>query len=199
MQDTHEQHINDFEVWEYPTFNGGLDHDLMMDSDLVSDLVEETTSDLETIEQDADTTLVDNTTLEIIHDQAIVDDKINYLDTMGSQMADTLSNVDAGLLQSLIALVRQSVKKIIIKELSLDEHAIKRMIEQSLEKINKDKVPCVIHVSEEDYPVFENKSYLDYVQIIIDHELTQGSFIIKTKFSKLHAILEDRLNVLFGL
>ena len=202
MRDTHQQHINDFQVWEYPELNEHHTNELIIDNYTL-----EEAEPVENTFQDMDTILMDNTMPEVandLHEELVIednrlDDKINLLDAMGAQMAEILSNVEASVLQSMVALVKQSVKKIILKELSLDEHAIKTMIEQSLDKINKDKSPCVIHVSEEDYPVFENKSYLNYVQIILDPALSQGSFIIKTKFSKLHAILEDRLTVLFGL
>ena len=197
MSDLYQHHINDFEVWVYPEVNSTVINELVVDNSTIEEDISLVNLPVDSLPNEINSAAEERANDERY--EAIIGEKINYLDDIGSQMADMLSEVDSRLLQSMVGVIKQAVKKIILKELMIDEHRIKQMIEHSLEKINKDKVSCVIHVSEEDYPVFENKSYLNYVQIIIDPELGQGSFIIKTKFSKLQAILEDRLTVLFGL
>ncbi len=193
MQDIYQHHIDDFEVWEYPKITNGIDHEPVMDSE--QSTVEPEVQGSEHVMQEP----VLEHPEPVEHLSESIHEKINYLDAMGQQIAIKLAEIDATILPDVTALVKQTVKKIILKELSVDENIIKNMIEQSLEKINKDKAPCIIQVAGTDYAVFENAPCLEYVQISVDPALTPGSYIIKTKYSELQAILDDRLTVLFGL
>lgn len=194
------QHIDDFEVWEYPEFTSNIINEFTVVDAPIEEPLEPEHINInddnhipEVIEEDV------NDAEFIVSPPECIDEKINYLEAIGVQMAAVLSEIDTTLLQAITEIIKQSVKKIILKELSLDDDLIKNMIHQSLEKINKNKASCIIQVSEKDYPVFENKLDMDHVQISIDPSLSTGSFTIKTKFSELQAILEDRLTLLFGL
>lgn len=125
--------------------------------------------------------------------------RINYVDAIALQLKDILTEIDATLLNSLINLIKNTVKKIILKELSIDKTLLRDMVKRSLEDIKKDNESCVIYVCPYDFSIFENHQFANDVTVQADLMLNKGDFIIKTKLTEVEAILQQRLDVLFGL
>lgn len=179
---------NSFEVWNFPALEGN--------GNSIEPLVMEEFGDInEYVPSDAPVPSV----LNVPEDNSAILEQIQYLDILGMQMKSLLMEIDASLLVSMIALIRKTVKKIALKELEIDENALKEMIGVSLAKINKDDETCIIHISEQDQSIFEDSTPLQHVVIKTDATLQKGDYVIKSKFSELEAILEQRINTLLGM
>lgn len=179
---------NPFEVWNFPAFEDN--------GDSIEPSGLEESGDINVyIPSDDSVPLV----LNVPEDKSAFLEQIQYLDILGMQMKKLLMEIDASLLVSMIALIRKTVKKIVLKELEIDENALKEMIGVSLAKINRDDETCIIHISEQDQSIFENTTPLQHVVIKTDATLQKGDYVIKSKLSELEAILEQRINTLLGI
>jgi hypothetical protein len=190
--------ITDFQHWDYPEFDEETVEELIHDEETLEEeeKLAETHVDV-VIHQDIEDHFIQDAVND--HTLDIIDDKLQYLDAIGAQINQRLSEIDAEFFQIVTGLVKQTVKKIILKELNLDEQLLIKMVSQSLEKINTQKAPSVVHISPEDAVVFEKHPDLEHVKISINPELSRGSFIINTQFSELQAILDHRLTAIFGI
>lgn len=178
---------NSFEVWNFPALEGQGDSFEPLDAGAHGELNEQDNAD------------VSITTHDNLEERNTLIEHINYLDELGFQMKTLLSEIDASLLGNIVALVRKTVKKVVDRELALDGNVLKDMIDASLAKIHRDDDVCVVHISEADQSIFAEAVPLQHVVIKTDATLQKGDYVIKSRFSELEAILEQRINTLLGI
>lgn len=168
------------QTWNFPSVDKKN-----MDSESLADV--ENSTHLETFEDDLFTSK-----------EKEFDSHIEYIEKIGAELKKMLLDIDKNFLKMIFSLIKKSVEKIILKEISVDENILVNMIEDCLLKINQDN-ECIVYVCAEDYVLVEKKCSLTHIAIEIDPALGKGDFIIKNKVSELEAILEQRLNLLFGV
>lgn len=129
--------------------------------------------------------------------EALLDEKINYLDAMALKLSEQFVEAEALLLKNTVHLIKKTVHKLILKELSVDADTINTMLNHSMETISSNEHPCVIYVSKSDMKHTENNIFLSHVQFKVNELLNPGDFMIENAFFSLEAILEKRINRLF--
>jgi flagellar biosynthesis/type III secretory pathway protein FliH len=187
MSEFHQQ-LGVIEVWDFPTLEEASDP-------IECYLEQEITTPAEKLEEE----VIPEDNAELVETLAKLNDKIQYVESLGTELRRTLAGLDENLLSNIILLIKKTVKKIILKELILDEDRLKAMINDSLAAINRHNEACVIYVSEDDFTMFDQETSLHHLDIRCDSSLSRGDFVIKTKLSELESILEQRLTTLFGL
>lgn len=137
---------------------------------------------------------------ELLPQLTALQGKIQYLDDIALQIKTMLADVDVTLLSNVSMLIKEVVKKIILRELHVDDNLFRDMIKQSLAIFNKEDEACILYVAADDYFIFEQQgSPVQHMTVLVDPALEKGDFSIKTKLSELQAILDDRLTVLFKI
>lgn len=179
---------NPFEVWNFPALEGFGDHIEPLDAEEREALQERDNSEVP-VAAPYDNSEERNALIEQIH----------YLDGLGFQMKTLLAEIDESLLVNIVTLVRKTVKKVVAKEMALDNNVLKDMVIASLARLHRDDEVCIVHISEEDKSVFEEGAPLQHVVIKTDATLKKGDYVIKSRFSELEAILEKRIDTLLEL
>lgn len=126
-------------------------------------------------------------------------DKTQLLDNIATDLNRKLTEIDETLLNDMIDLIKNSVRKILHRELTLDATSLQHMIEQTLAGIHGDNESCVVYVSANEYVQVAQDTRIAHMDIRCDNNLARGDFVIKTRLCEVEAILEQRLNALFGL
>lgn len=178
-----------FQVWNFPTFEGIGDSIEPFEADEHNAINAFDTHDDSPVPAEVD----------VPEENHEIAEQINYLETLGLQMKKLLSEIDESLLNNIVTLVKKTVKKIVVKEMAVDGNVLKDMIAASLATINRDDGICIIHISEEDKSLFAENAPLQNVVIKTDPALQKGDYVIKSRFSELEAILEQRINTLLGI
>lgn len=181
MSETNQQNRG-FETWDFPVF----------EQEVALDALDEETS----LNHPEDGSVLDRPKDEIADN--LLEKKLSYLDSLACQMQQTLSEFDAELFPHILTLIKKTVKKIILKELACDDSRLPEMIAAEACSMVRDNQACIVYVSSDDHELFDNHVTLAALDIRIDDTLAPGDFIIKNSFSELQAILEQRLNRLFG-
>lgn len=187
MNDAHQKN-GDFEFWSFPPLENGTDTLTVFNEEQIA---QESAPSHDLVEEEF--------ALQLPEENQTLNEKISYLDSLGSEIKAHLLEFDSTVLTNIITLIKKSVKKIILKEISINEHVMQEMIGNSLAFINKENEACVIDVSEEDYPKLVNANSQNHINYQINPSLDQGDFIIKSKLSELEAVLEKRLDKLFEI
>ena len=171
-----QQNTGAFEVWGFPSLDSHEMQDMPLEA-TQHNQVEQTSESLAQVTE--------------------LQDKIQYIDAMALQIKTLLADIDATLLTNVMTLIKDAVKKIIRRELSVDESVFRDMIKESLATFNKADEACIVYVAAEDYFIFEQYVPVQHITVLVDPSLEKGDFSIKTKLSEFQAILDDRLTVLF--
>lgn len=184
MTEFHHQ-LGVFEIWDFPVLEEHPDN--VTSPEALAAKVREQESKMADISAS-------------LHEQMThFDKKLALLNDITSSLQKMQSDFNESLLSNIILLIKNTVKKILHKELSLDNQLIKHMIQQAMDDINKQHEACVVYLSEVDFPLFATEQLTNQFEVRCDPGLNQGDFVIKTRLSELEAILESRLNALFGL
>jgi len=187
MSEFHQQ-LGAFEVWSFPALDEAADQ-------IQCHISEEP----EPKEPAVDMTEIVEQQQAVLNDNlAVLQEKTDLLDCITADLNRKISEVDESLLNNIVLLIKNSVRKIIHREIEMDDTLLQHMITQSLDSI-KGGDSCIVYVPEEDFSLLHHDPSLSHLDIRCDHSLSRGDFIIKTKLSELEAILEQRLQSLFGL
>jgi hypothetical protein len=190
MSDTAQQKLS-FELWSFPFLENSI-------NEMEPPQIAEPVNDNELVLSEELPDAAENKS-HLVTESLVLPEHIQYLDGIGLEMKQVLSEFDGLLLTNMLTLIKKTVKKIILKEISLDENTIKDMVTDSLDQIHNNDELCVVSISAEDAAIFEKSTSLNHVAIKVDQTLLRGDYIIKTKYSQIDAILEQRLNRLFGI
>lgn len=184
MSETNQQNRG-FETWDFPVFEQEAALDALHDEASLNhpDIVADGSMLDRTKEEEADT---------------LLEKKLMYLDSIACQMTQRLSEFDTELFPHILTLIKKTVKKIILKELACDDSRFPEMIASEAHSMMRENQACVVYVCSDYHELFDNHVTLAALDIRIDETLAPGDFIIKNSFSELQAILEQRLNRLFG-
>lgn len=166
------------EIWSFPPLDKG------------EAIVAQTAAELSAERSNTDSLLLENEKQML--------EKLHYLETLGMKMTGVLAEVDERFMNNILLLIKKTVKKIILKELVVDDKLLSEMVLQAVDNIKPLPDSCVVYVAEEDLALFE-KNPLPSLTIEVNPELQKGDFLIKTPFTEIEALLEKRLNVLFGI
>lgn len=177
-----------FEVWNFPALEGFGERFEPLEPEVQDEVQKPDDSEVPVA------TCYDNS-----EERNALIEQIHYLDGLGFQMKSMLADIDESLLVNLVTLVRKTVKKVVAKEMALDNNVLKDMVIASLARLHRDDEVCVVHISEEDQAVFEQGAPLHHVVIKTDAALKKGDYVIKSRFSELEAILEQRIDTLLEI
>lgn len=192
----------EFQEWHFPDFSEESSITISPEDSI--QLIEPLTTDAPSLNLDfpvlhGATEDLSHKAAELEMKEAVLDEKIQYLDSMGLKLSEQFAEAQAVLLKNMVSVIRKAVRKIILKEIDVDQDVLTKMIEAALANVNAKENPCVITVSKADMKQTENNIFLGHVQFKVDELLHQGDFVIENKFFTLEAILEERINRLFVL
>ena len=123
---------------------------------------------------------------------------LHYLESLGLKMQGLLDEIDEHFITNILLLIRKTVKKIILKELTVDDQLFREMVLQVVDKIKPLPDSCVVNVSQDDLALFQQNP-LSFLTVEVNPRLEKGDFLIKTPFTEVEALLEKRINLLLGL
>lgn len=169
---------HDFEAWDYP--------------DLRPIAIEAVETPPARIEPQPDDLMV-----QLALKQAALDEQINYLQRMGLLLEKKTNELEGLVLKNVVALIKKAVKKIIFKEIEVDETLLETMIQAQLETLPDKVSPCTVFISRDDKGLTTNNVFLTSLAFKVDDALKKGDFIIQTDVSSIEALLADRINRLF--
>lgn len=121
-----------------------------------------------------------------------------YLDALAQRLNERIADIDQTFILKITQIIKKAVKKIILKELEVDDARLQQMLEEALTHM-KSLEAAQLWVSEQDYALFETYGPAQRLQVKVDPKLAPGDFIIKSADQVLESILDDRLNQLFGV
>jgi Flagellar assembly protein FliH len=199
--------IIEYEEWSFPTIEIPAPAvpelveltEIVMIPELTTDDKQDQISNIEALE--VETLLLDEASVlsdAVVDKESLLDERMKYLDSICAEMSQQFADFEKSLFTNMVKVVQKSVRKIIGKELTLDQNIFKNMLEDALNKLNVKEHPCVIFVSADDLNFTEQNIFLSNVQFKVDHNLQKGDFIIENKFVTLEALLEERINTLFS-
>lgn len=125
--------------------------------------------------------------------------KISIVDKLLAKLSDLTNNLDNEVIQLLENIIKTSVKKIILKEISLDNQIISKMIEDLKGMLDHEQEYIAIQVSQSDYTALTQDNNANIAALKIDPSLNSGDVIVKSKFGEVNAIINDRIDELFRI
>jgi flagellar biosynthesis/type III secretory pathway protein FliH len=195
----------EYEEWHFPDISDDfpqqevfvVETDQHRDTYIADEIAHDTDVSLDaSVEQEDEATIL---TKELALKEALLDEKINYLNEMGLKLAEQFNEVEVSLLQNTVNLIQKTAHKLILREIAHDPQVFADMIHDALDRMDAKEHPCVIYVSKQDMKHTENNIFLSHVQFKINELLNSGDFVIENKFLSLEAILEHRINTLFNV
>lgn len=122
--------------------------------------------------------------------------KIDVANELIIELKNSLSVIDLDLIQLIQDIIKKTVKKIIRKEFEMDPDLISHLVNE-LQKYLQSKEGLInVYLSEKDYERFtvdENQSLLN---VSIDHSLSEGDIVVKSKSTEVRALLDEAIDLL---
>lgn len=120
------------------------------------------------------------------------------LDTLITQFKNPIALLDKDMMELVQYVIKSAVKKIIYKEIKSDTKLINKIVTELTALLDSHHGMVTVMLSEEDY----NRLMTDYDKSMmilkINPALNEGDVIIKSNFTEIHAILNDRINQVLG-
>lgn len=127
------------------------------------------------------------------------EEKISIYNKLSAKLAEITNNLDNDVIQILENIIKSSVKKIILKEISLDNQVISKMIEHLKSMLDHEQEYIAIQVSQSDYTALTQDNNANLSALKVDPSLNSGDVIVKSKFGEVNALIDERINELFRI
>lgn len=125
--------------------------------------------------------------------------KIQLVNQLISKFENPLVNLDKELMELIQYIIKKSIKSLIYKEMKTDTKIVNRIIRELVELIQSRSGMISIYLSEADYQRLNNEESYPSMVYKINSALSQGDIIVKSNFTEIRAILNDRINQLLGI
>jgi flagellar biosynthesis/type III secretory pathway protein FliH len=116
-----------------------------------------------------------------------------------SQLQKTRQNFDNELIALIEDIIKKIVKKIIYKEISVDPGIMNEVINQLTLLIQPTSGIVTVFMSESDYKQLYEADNTISNAVCVDNSLSRGDVILKSNFTELKAILNERLDQIIGV
>ncbi len=143
--------------------------------------------------------------------QSEVERLTHELSEMSSQIADlnmqkihtidgikqSFTRINESISQEALGLIKVVIKKIIMRELSVNDQAIKGMLDNILSNITADE-NIQVEVSASDYPVLEQAEFKNPYKIVINTHLNPGDIIVTCQTGGVMLKIDEAINSVLG-
>lgn len=178
-----------FTIWSYPQINTSVAPIHVEESDNPIDASTKESLANQEIEQHKQ---------ELNNQKNHLQEKINLIESITKQLQANLRDLNSAFINNTVNIIKKIAKQVILKELSQDEAVLKNMIDNAVHQISEKNKLSIIFIAKDDFDsINEYIKDLENTQIKVDSSLEKGDFRIKTQYSELESILEQRLANLF--
>lgn len=125
--------------------------------------------------------------------------KIKLINNIFVKVTEISNHLDAEVINILDGIIRSSVKKIILREISFDSKIIADMIDALKSLLDHDQEYLTIHVSPTDYLSLSSDDTDNVKNLKEDKSLNSGDIIVKSKYGEVRAIIDERINELIRI
>lgn len=125
--------------------------------------------------------------------------KMNLLNDIHNQLENALSILDNELIDLIQDIIKKSVKKIIYKEIKSDSKLLLKIISELKSSINAQNGLVNVSVSAVDYERLKDENSNPMMIVSENSLLKEGDIIIKSNFTEIRSILNDRIDKMLGL
>ena len=122
--------------------------------------------------------------------------KIQNLQAILQKIAKPLEVLDDEIADLLETIIKRAVKKLIAKEITLDNKVMPQLIDQLKAMLPTEQAIIAIEISAQDHAELQNNEKFKDLPIVINNDLNQGDAIVKTKFAEVRAIIDERIEQL---
>lgn len=125
--------------------------------------------------------------------------KINLLNDIQVKLGNALAIFDNELIDLIQDIIKKSVKKIIYKEIKADAKLIVKIINELKSTISSQNGIINVNLSEVDYERLKDDNSTQGTVINADSLLQEGDVVIKSNFTEIRSILNNRIDKMLGL
>ncbi len=126
-------------------------------------------------------------------------EKIALVDTVLTKLKNPISQPDKDMMELMQNVIKMAVKKIIYKEIKSDPKLVNKIIDELTALVDSHDGMVYVMVSEIDYnrllPDYDKSKHI----LKVNPMLKEGDVIIKSNFSEIQAVLNDRINQVLGI
>ncbi|MHB1221963.1 MAG: FliH/SctL family protein [Gammaproteobacteria bacterium] len=122
--------------------------------------------------------------------------KISILNKIFEELKNSPISIDEEMIALIERVVKKSVKKIIQKEMQNDDKILPQMIGHLKSLIEEKSSVLNIYISHDDYQKIMEGNLLPNNSLTINPSLQSGDIIVKSNFTEISAILDERIESL---
>lgn len=167
------------------------------------------------VEQDSETVVLEEVEEAPVDEQALENDrimaekmahledlkkdflnKIAILNKIFEELKNSPISIDEETIALIESVVKKSVKKLIHKEMQNDDSILPQMIGHLKSLIEEKSNVLNIYVSHDDYQHIMEGNLLPNDSLSINPSLNSGDIVIKSNFTEISAILDERIEAL---
>ena len=127
------------------------------------------------------------------------EDKIVLLNTILEKIDNPLRNIDNDLMELIKNVIKNAIRKIILKDIQEDPTILTNMIDELKLLINPQDSLIVVYLSESDFNNLDLKAANTTLSFKMNRELMDGDIIIKSNTAEVRSILNDRIDKMIGI
>ncbi|MEO8400368.1 MAG: FliH/SctL family protein [Gammaproteobacteria bacterium] len=140
-----------------------------------------------------------NAKAEIENLKIDVEKKMELINSLLKKFEYPLASIDKEIVELIEYIIKKSVKNIIYKEMKSDARLVNRVIKELSQLIHSQNGLITVYLSEIDYKKMSMEASDEKVVLKINPALTEGDMILKSNYTEIRAILDDRINQLLGI
>ncbi len=122
--------------------------------------------------------------------------KVDILNKIFDELKSSSISIDEEMINLIDQVVKKAVKKIILKEIGADSTILPNMIGKLKNLIQEKNSVLTIYISQDDHQVIMQENLLPDELLSVNPDLTQGDIIVKSHFSEISAILDERIEAI---
>jgi flagellar biosynthesis/type III secretory pathway protein FliH len=127
------------------------------------------------------------------------DRKIKSINSVMSAIESPLSIFDDEMIDLIQVMMKKVVKKIIYKEVNVDPDLIIKMVEELKKLFQAQTGVTAVYLSDPDFQLIDHNNINPEIVISMDASLDPGDIIIKSNYSEIQAIVNERIDHLLGI
>lgn len=122
--------------------------------------------------------------------------KVDILNKIFDELKSSSISIDEEMINLIDQVVKKAVKKIILKEMGADSTILPNMIGKLKNLIQEKNSVLTIYISQDDHQAIMQENLLPDELLSVNPDLTQGDIIVKSHFSEISAILDERIEAI---
>lgn len=125
--------------------------------------------------------------------------KIELVNNLLVSLEKPLTLLDGELIELIQYIIAKSVKNIIYKEIKTDSKLMNKIVKELSSLIDSKNGVVTIYLSEVDFNRLTEHDNSPSTIFKVNNSLSEGDIIIKSNFSEIRAVLNERINHLLGI